>query len=734
MNKQPGIHYLSDHQAAANTRPAPSQVTRIQDTVTAGLGDLLQGALDAVDDSLFELANNSRSNNEQNRYFEAMREIRIKRKSVEREFRQAIAELFTTPPQINQDQGKDPQHTSADSLSLVGHDDLEEQVALNAMITKANAHFQGSLIPLQARFSEVYSGASSENPINPLAPEHLCKAFIKAAGTLDIHIRERLILLKQFDRYVVSNLGMLLDEANRILVQSGVIPNFRYHGKSSGQTNTSAAKPASSPPTTTDKPGQEETGSGRENTALFNQIRQLLALQRTDSGATPRRADPSLHIVGASELAELLSTLPMPQTKPESGNLSDGEPVILDLNQLVQGLLNRNRQQDDREPALNEVDEDLINLVSMLFEFILDDGNLSAPLQVLISRLQIPILKVIIKDKSFFSKANHPARKLLNSLARAGIGWNHSDEKSRDRLYSQIHTVVQRILEDFDGDITLFDTLNREFDQFLERENRKASLVEQRTRESERGRIKSRKAQEEVDRLLKEKTGHYELPESIADILMNGWSRVMFLAYLRNDSEHRWLETVKVVDDLIWCLNPHQGDAERDEWVRVVPGLLKTLRAGLQEVSYKSNQLDVVMAALKSQLAEGFRNHAAITTEKAAIPAGQNQKPDSEASQPPDDEDAAIAEYVDQINGLNIGDWVEFRLVNGASFRCKLSAVIEEASCYVFVNRMGLKVIEKTRTDLAHELRKGRLSLLTQGALVDRALDAVVGSLKTRTA
>jgi hypothetical protein len=52
----------------------------------------------------------------------------------------------------------------------------------------------------------------------------------------------------------------------------------------------------------------------------------------------------------------------------------------------------------------------------------------------------------------------------------------------------------------------------------------------------------------------------------------------------------------------------------------------------------------------------------------------------------------------------------------------------------VFVNRMGLKVIEKTRVELAHEMRRGRLTLLEQGALIDRALNAVVGNLRTKTA
>lgn len=736
MNKQSGIHYLREHRDAGNSKPVPAEVTRIRDTVVAGLGDLLQGAFDAVDDSLFELANNARSNNEQNRYFEAMREIRIKRKGVERHFQNAVARLFSDPPHAGQlhEEGAGHQQASADSLALVGNDDLEEQVAMNAMITKAKAHFQGPLLQLQTRFSQVYPNASDDAPVNPMAPEHLCGAFTEAIQVLEIQIRERLILLKQFDRYVVSNLGMLLDEANRILIQAGVIPNFRYHGKTGKQH---AAPRQGQGPDATDTSGQEAAERGhahQDNSAVFEQIRHMLALQRANAGIPPRSTDPNIQVIGGAELIRLLSALPPAQPVDPNQNLSEGEPLVVDLRTVVQQLLARVDTPEGKKPALQEIDEDLINLVSMLFEFILDDYNLSAPVQVLISRLQIPILKVVIKDKSFFSRATHPARRLLNSLARAGIGWSKSDDKARDKLYEKIHSIVQRILNEFDGDLTLFETLNEEFEQYLARENRKASLVEQRTRESERGRIKSQKAQETVDRVLQEKLKRYRLPETVHTILINGWSRFMFLAYLRDDVEHRWQESVKVVDDLIWCLHPHEDDTERDQWVRVVPGLLKSLRAGLEEVSYNASKLDEMMADLKHELAESFR-----TLPSAEV---RDEQPDVAADEEPvvtgqvsgQTEDVAISEFMAQIDGIEIGDWVEFRLVNGASFRCKLSAIIEEADSFVFVNRMGLKVIEKTRVELAHEIRRGRMTLLEQGALIDRALDAVVGTLRSRTA
>ena len=35
----------------------------------------------------------------------------------------------------------------------------------------------------------------------------------------------------------------------------------------------------------------------------------------------------------------------------------------------------------------------------------------------------VPVAKVALLDKSFFGKDSHPARRLLDTMARAGIGW-----------------------------------------------------------------------------------------------------------------------------------------------------------------------------------------------------------------------------------------------------------------------------------------------------------------------
>ena len=92
----------------------------------------------------------------------------------------------------------------------------------------------------------------------------------------------------------------------------------------------------------------------------------------------------------------------------------------------------------------------------MLFEYILDDRNLPDPMKALLSRLQIPMLKVAILDSVFFASKNHPARRLLNNLARASVGWADDGDRCPKSLYGQVSSIVDRVLSEFSDDIGLF--------------------------------------------------------------------------------------------------------------------------------------------------------------------------------------------------------------------------------------------------------------------------------------
>ncbi|KAF1010674.1 MAG: hypothetical protein GAK32_01336 [Pseudomonas fluorescens] len=128
---------------------------------------------------------------------------------------------------------------------------------------------------------------------------------------------------------------------------------------------------------------------------------------------------------------------------------------------------------------IEAADEDVINLIDLLFECLLDDSTVPSSLKGLIARLQIPMLKVALLDKRFFSCRSHPARRLLNDVVCAAAGWSQRDSYQRDKLFEQIETLAQRLLSDFVDDPEIFSRLLAAFDAFTWDERRLRELLGQ---------------------------------------------------------------------------------------------------------------------------------------------------------------------------------------------------------------------------------------------------------------
>ena len=69
---------------------------QLRDKAAQQLKQAMQALFDNADDTLFEMADRASSNSEQNAFFEAMRDLRLKRKTIERGFLQRVFESFVT--------------------------------------------------------------------------------------------------------------------------------------------------------------------------------------------------------------------------------------------------------------------------------------------------------------------------------------------------------------------------------------------------------------------------------------------------------------------------------------------------------------------------------------------------------------------------------------------------------------------------------------------------------------
>jgi hypothetical protein len=90
----------------------------------------------------------------------------------------------------------------------------------------------------------------------------------------------------------------------------------------------------------------------------------------------------------------------------------------------------------------------------------------------------------------------------------------------------------------------------------------------------------------------------------------------------------------------------------------------------------------------------------------------------------------ALGTWLEIARALKAGTWFEFVKDDGSRERAKLLWISSIRALYLFVNRNGLKIAEKTAGELAEELKAQKAVILEQVALVDRALDAILHNLK----
>ncbi|MVV48491.1 DUF1631 domain-containing protein [Pseudomonas sp. PB120] len=699
----------------------PVILLQVRDKAAQQLRRGLQELFDNADDTLFEMADRARNGEEQHLFFEAMRDLRLKRKSIERVFLEHFFEAFVsltpndiTPADLHQALVVHAQAPSSD-------DDLERSVAVEAMVGKVLNRDGFALDQLKARFSALL-GKPLADQRNPLGPAMLCEYFLRAGRNLGMEIKVKLIILKLFERYVLSNADQLYGEANQLLIATGVLPDLKP--VPARRTN---GRVASSVPADTARTGATATRADDGVHEVFAALQELLVRVRGSVAPTPE-ASTLAQPISTRDLLRLLSHLQ--QYVPAPAAQDD-----LDLRNQLEQLLARGSVKSGKSRVVGVADEDVINLIAMLFECILDDRNLPDSLKALIGRLQIPMLKVAVLDKSFFSRSNHPARRLLNEIAAAAVGWGECDDHERDSLYLRIEQVVQRLLNDFVDDPAIFSELLADFLAFTSDERRRSELLEQRTRDAEEGRARTELARKRVEQALNQALLGKVLPQGVAVFVQEAWSKVLLLTCLKHgDHSAEWRADVHTMEQLIWSVQRHDEPDASLRLLALVPGLLKSLRDGLISSAFdpfatgeffsELESLHVQLFERPGPMAEPSGNEPVmIEVQKEVVLRTADEGP-VEARLPEDDQ------CLLQVDQLRVGRWVEFQEDEENTLRCKLAAIIDATGKYIFVDRTGMKVLERSRTGLALEFRRGAVRALDDTLLFDRALESVIDNLR----
>lgn len=711
----------------------PAILLQVRDKAAQQLKRGLQALFDNADDTLFEMADRAQNNVDQNTFFEAMRDLRLKRKSIERVFLEKLFEGFVSFAQYDIAQMSFPRSVICDPLVQIPSDEPERAVALETMVAKALSRDGFALGQLTERLG-VLLGKHLDDQHNPMGPAMLCEYFLEAGRDLGVEIRVKLIILKLFEKYVLSDGDQLYAEANQLLIATGVLPELKP-----APARRACDRVAVSAGTAQTDPGTARSSSAQIDESVqevFAALQELLFHVR-GSVAPILEASAQTQPVSTRDLLRLLSHLQ--QYVPGPSAQDD-----FDLRNQLEQLLTRVSVKSGKSRVVGVADEDVINLIAMLFEFILDDHNLPDSLKALIGRLQIPMLKVAVLDKSFFSRASHPARRLLNEIAAAALGWGECDDLQRDSLYLRIEQVVQRLLNDFVDDPAIFSDLLADFLAFTSDERRRSELLEQRTRDAEEGRVRTHLARQHVEQALNQRLLGKVLPHVVVGFLQEAWSKVLLLTCLKHGEQSaEWQAGLQAMDELIWSVQRHEDADAGLHLLTLVPGLLKALREGLSSAAFDPFATSEFFSQLEVLHLQVFRHLAAQELEQSTAISGNDDLAMVEVVQKIvlRTADEGLVEMTPvrlaaddagllQVNQLRLGCWVEFQEDEENTLRCKLAAIIQPSGKYIFVNRTGMKVLERTCTSLALEFRAGAVRKLDDTLLFDRALESVLGNLR----
>jgi hypothetical protein len=251
----------------------------------------------------------------------------------------------------------------------------------------------------------------------------------------------------------------------------------------------------------------------------------------------------------------------------------------------------------ERRPELGRLtdkahEQMTIDIVAMLFEFILRDTNIPAEVRAQLGRLQFLVLKTALRDPEFFSHKSHPARMLVNRIGSISLSLKQVDP-SGEHVTIEIRRIVEKLLADTSGTADVFAEVLDEFDQFVARELRASDEDVERAAQAMES-VQSRTLQfARITAMISDGLSVLKIDQKLHHFLVHTWARVVERAG-RHDAKGIDRETAQslraLVPDLIWSIAPKVTEANRKQLLKMLPNILKTMRAGLDLIDWTPEQ------------------------------------------------------------------------------------------------------------------------------------------------
>jgi hypothetical protein len=700
-------------------RPVPSatRVAVLKTLVSIASNQVasqLDGFVSRLADALAKLSDQGARSLDSEASLSALQHLNKNKATFHRLVSSSLTELLLQEIVSTGSQEQSNLERGAMDLSLVTFEAMEQKVLIDNLGQALHAATADALDPLNIRIAHLMQREEISVAENPFRPEIFLKAVSDAWSKFDLNGASHLVILRQMRPEIFLQLEPVLQALNAALIAQGILPNLSdaYRLKKS---ESNATRPAE-----------------RRNLPLYSRLQRWLSPSfggeggggtgtgsgsgtGTGSGYGGFGGGAPVHPVLFNYLTDL-------QKQPPRQNPVDA-PAPIDATVL--------RQIRAQAPpgTLTQADVHAIELLARTLEHVFEEPCIPKSVKHLLSQLQVPLLKAALADRDFFFREDHPARRLLDTVARTSVACDQ-EKGADDPLFQMIEKIVDRVQQEYDQQIELFDEVLKELESFFAEQTQVSGdaysqVVAEAARQEK---INRAKELAENDVAMRVETG--EVAGFVEVFLETQWTRVLGLAHTVQDSKPEALQNaLKAMDDLIWSVKPKATAEERKDLLSQLPAMLSTLNAwlnvvkwdGPERVKFFSTLAERHAAIVRTSVELSPRQQLEITLNVAqkASERRLNKRAMEHTGQMAD-------EYMHLVDGLEADIWIEFLRNSGAREKFRLSWISPRRTRFVFANRQGQAPFILTFDELALSFRVRRAAIVAADSVVDRALAAAL--------
>lgn len=667
---------------------------------------------------------------------------------------------------------------SFDALELMGERQVQETVERARLLEIVTLTCDAALSGFSARLSRLQGFQMVKTDKNPLRPDIVVQALLNVLEGLLISPEVRSCLLKEGARILGEELQSLYLSMDAFLARQGVTPAaygviFAHETGSERVPSFSQDRlPQRIPTLTPMQHAREAVDAGKlaakQDEALLKQKKLLTldhlhhllagdyeALQGRNSGFSslaPAAPAPAAQEAGPSDFSPTLPAamdvlVELEEKKP--GTVTGGKERPAPSLPVAQLRAHLKTESTSLGQSL------AVEVVGLMIEQLAHDERLLMPVRQIIANAESAFLRLAVTDTRFFSNTDHPARKLLDVITSTSLGYASEEAPGFTRFMQNLQAMAPMLTEEHAGDAQHFATLLQEF------EGRQTRSTPEYLH-SQRLAVQTLLQVEQRNLLAVKIAGEIKaradfVPENriVADFLTGPWAQVIAKEQLlARQAKPIPAATVfnLTLDDLLWSLNLEQVAGQRQRLLQMIPGLLKSLRAGLVSIHALPDQFKDLFNELMTVHQAGLRTQASapipLPTAATARKLDQlfDKNPKFSASKPwlapaearnsgfmgdlvSSDSDAPEAAQPAPTQEVKLpqGAWVEM-LVDAQWLRAQLTWVSPLNTLYMFTSEGGRKHSMTARV-LHHLLKLEFVKVVSDQGVLERALDRV-----TRTA